>query len=68
MTDNILPDHTHCVLCDEPIPVGEEFCSDKCRDEFQTKVKKEARRMNMFYVAAIAIVVLISLLVFFLGG
>jgi len=68
MTDNILPDHTHCVLCDEPIPVGEEFCSDKCRDEFQAKVTKEARRMNLFYVGAIAIVVIISLAVFFLGG
>ena len=67
MTD-ILPDHTHCILCDEPIPVGEEYCSDKCKDEYTSKVKKEARRMNYFYIAAIAIVLLISLAVYFLGG
>jgi predicted nucleic acid-binding Zn ribbon protein len=67
MTD-ILPDHTHCIMCDEPIPVGEEYCSDKCKDEYQSKVKKEARRMNYFYIAAIAIVVLISLAFYFLSG
>jgi len=67
MTD-ILPDHTHCIMCDEPIPVGEEYCSDKCKDEYQSKVKKEARRMNYFYIAAIAIVLLISLAFYFLSG
>ncbi len=67
MTD-ILPDHTHCIMCDEPIPVGEEYCSDKCKDEYQSKVKGEARRMNYFYIAAIAIVVLISLAFYFLSG
>jgi predicted nucleic acid-binding Zn ribbon protein len=67
MTD-ILPDHTHCIMCDETIPVGEEFCSDMCRDEYRTKAKKEARRMNYFYVAAITIVILISVAVYMLGG
>jgi predicted nucleic acid-binding Zn ribbon protein len=67
MTD-ILPDHTHCIMCDEPIPVGEEYCSDKCKDEYQSKVKREARRMNYFYIAAIAIVLLISLAFYFLSG
>ena len=67
MTD-ILPDHTHCILCDEPIPVGEEYCSDKCRDEYRSKVKKKAWRMKYFYIAAIAIVLLISLTVYFLSG
>jgi predicted nucleic acid-binding Zn ribbon protein len=55
-------------MCDDPVPVGEEFCSDKCKDEYRSKVKKEARRMNYFYIAAIAIVVLISLAVYILGG
>lgn len=67
MTD-ILPDHTHCILCDEPIPVGEDYCSDKCKDEYRSKIKKEARRMKYFYIAAIAIVLLISLTVYFLSG
>jgi len=67
MTD-LLPDHSHCTMCDEPIPVGEEFCSDKCRYEHSSKVKKEAMRMNLFYIAAIAIVLAISLAVYLLGG
>ncbi len=67
MTD-ILPDHAHCIMCDDPISVGEEFCSDGCKEEHQSKVKKEARKMNYFYIAAIAIVVLISLVVYVLGG
>jgi predicted nucleic acid-binding Zn ribbon protein len=67
MTD-LLPDHTHCSMCDEPIPVGEEYCSDECKDEYNSTVKKEARRMNYFYAAAISIVLGISLAVYFLGG
>ena len=67
MTD-ILPDHSHCILCDEPIPSDEKFCSDKCKEEYQSKVKKEARRMNYFYIAAIAVVLLISLALLILGG
>jgi predicted nucleic acid-binding Zn ribbon protein len=54
-------------MCDEPIPVGEEFCSDKCKDEHKSKVKKESMRMNFFYIAAIVIVVIISLAVYLLG-
>jgi predicted nucleic acid-binding Zn ribbon protein len=67
MTD-ILPDHSHCIMCDEPIPEDEEFCSDKCKEEYHYKVKKEARRMNYFYITAIVVVLLISLTVYFLGG
>jgi predicted nucleic acid-binding Zn ribbon protein len=66
MTD-ILPDHTHCIMCDEPIPVREEFCSDKCKEEYQLKVRKEARRMNYFYIGAIAVVIAISLAIYILG-
>jgi predicted nucleic acid-binding Zn ribbon protein len=67
MTD-ILPDHSHCATCDDPIPVGEEYCSDKCKDEHDAKVKKESMRMNFFYIAAIAAVILIAVAVFFLGA
>ena len=67
MTD-ILPDHSHCRTCDEPTPVGEEFCSDQCKDEHQSKVKKESRRMNYFYIGAIVVVVVFALVVYLLGG
>jgi predicted nucleic acid-binding Zn ribbon protein len=67
MTD-ILPDHSHCINCDDPIPVDEKFCSDLCKDEYESKAKKESRRMNYFYIAAIAIVIIISLAVYVLGG
>ena len=67
MTDN-LPDHSHCIMCDEPIPAKEEFCSDECKEKYRSKVKKEAGRMNYFYIAAIVVVLIISFTVYFLGG
>ena len=54
-----LPPHSHCVYCDEPIPEGQEFCSDECKNAFMAKRKKTSRRMAIFYIgAAIAFMVI----------
>jgi predicted nucleic acid-binding Zn ribbon protein len=54
-----LPPHSHCFYCDDPIPEGEQFCSEDCKNALRTKRKKESRRMLFFYVgAAIAFMII----------
>ena len=54
-----LPPHSHCFYCDNPIPEGEEFCSEECMNALKAKRKKESRRMLYFYVgAAIAFMII----------
>jgi len=54
-----LPEHYHCINCDNPMPTDEEFCSEKCLQEKEAG-EKRARRQTMFFYA-IAIVALIAL-------
>ena len=67
MTD-ILPDHSHCAMCDDPIPVGDEYCSDKCKAEHEAKAKKESMRMNYFYIAAVAAAIIIAVAIYYFGA
>ena len=54
-----LPDHSHCIFCGDPIPLGEEYCNEDCRRKEMERVASEKRRDNMFFVAAILTVVVI---------
>ena len=38
-----LPEHSHCTHCGDPIPFGEFFCNDECRE----KHRKETLRTNI---------------------
>jgi predicted nucleic acid-binding Zn ribbon protein len=58
---DILPDHDHCRVCDEPVEKGEEFCSELCKNEHAAQQRKERNR-NWIFMAAVAIV-LIALMV-----
>jgi predicted nucleic acid-binding Zn ribbon protein len=54
-----LPPHSHCINCDEPIPEGEDFCSEECKKELMDKRKKNSRNMAFFYIgAAIAFMII----------
>ncbi|MCQ5375340.1 MAG: DUF2116 family Zn-ribbon domain-containing protein [Methanomassiliicoccales archaeon] len=57
-----LPPHTHCLNCDNPIPEDQDFCSEKCKDAYQERMKKERRRIMYFYVAAIIAIIGIGLI------
>ncbi|MBC7108057.1 MAG: DUF2116 family Zn-ribbon domain-containing protein [Methanomassiliicoccales archaeon] len=57
-----LPPHTHCLNCDDPIPEDQDFCSEKCKDSYQERIKKERRRMMYFYIVAIVAIIGIGLI------
>jgi predicted nucleic acid-binding Zn ribbon protein len=56
MAERLLP-HTHCIGCDEPIPEGQEYCSEKCEVEYKAKVKK-ANRRGIYFIVIVGVVII----------
>ncbi len=55
-----LPDHSHCKFCGDPIPFGQEYCDDTCRERDRGRTDDEKRRERMFYGTAIAAIVILA--------
>lgn len=51
-----LPEHSHCKFCGDPIPFGEEFCNDECRENESNRVASEKKKDYIFYGVTIAII------------
>ncbi|MBQ8644144.1 MAG: DUF2116 family Zn-ribbon domain-containing protein [Candidatus Methanomethylophilaceae archaeon] len=57
-----LPDHSHCIYCGDPIPFGEEYCDDICRQNEVARVRKEKSDENRFFIlAGLSVVVIVAL-------
>jgi predicted nucleic acid-binding Zn ribbon protein len=63
----VLPLHDHCAVCDDPIEVGERFCSDKCRLEHEKELRKERNKNTLFMVVVIGLFAAIAAGYYFLG-
>lgn len=57
--------HKHCKVCNKPIPLDEEFCSEKCRKEYEDLVDSRKKRQYVLY--ALFIIFLIMLFLSFSG-
>jgi predicted nucleic acid-binding Zn ribbon protein len=57
-----LPDHAHCLICDAAIPFDKKFCSEKCENDFREASKKSKRRVNLFIVIVIVLIIAIGTL------
>ena len=55
-----LPDHAHCLQCDNAIALGQEFCSEACKQTHFDKVRKENRRNLIFIVIVVVVFVIIG--------
>ena len=56
-----LPEHSHCKYCGDPIPFGNDYCDETCRNAEIQREKKEKMKDVMFYASAgIVIVVMIA--------
>jgi predicted nucleic acid-binding Zn ribbon protein len=63
LTEN-LPEHDHCQICDDPIDLGQKFCSEKCQEDYRKEAKKEKFRSYLFLLA-IGVVVIVVTATFF---
>jgi len=41
--------HTHCQICGKAIPITETLCSEKCKQRYQTMVKKRKMLVYIMY-------------------
>ncbi|MDY0293305.1 MAG: DUF2116 family Zn-ribbon domain-containing protein [Candidatus Methanomethylophilaceae archaeon] len=60
-----LPEHSHCRNCDDPLPAGDEFCSEECRDDYRRERARESRGDYLFAAFAVVSVIAIALLTWF---
>ncbi len=56
---SLLPEHSHCLHCDDPVDLGQEYCSEECRVQALAEVRRERNRNYLFFgLAAIALLVI----------
>jgi predicted nucleic acid-binding Zn ribbon protein len=54
--------HRHCAVCGKTIPPDETFCSEKCKQYYEKKVKGQKR--YFYLLMAFPLILVILLLVF----
>ncbi len=66
MGDNManirLPEHSHCAFCGDPIPFGEEFCDEECRQKQKKKVAADKKRDYIFYAVAAGTILILFII------
>jgi len=60
---SLLPEHSHCLHCDDPVDVGQEYCSDVCKVAAESEAKKERNRNMLFLGLAATILIVITIVV-----
>lgn len=58
--------HRHCKSCDKAIPYKDEFCDEKCKDEYAAGLKSKKKQLTYFYLAMVAIFI-VAMALLFLG-
>ena len=57
----VLPNHSHCKYCGNPIAYGEEYCDDNCRELFKAEESVERKKDILFYGAiAVSLVAILA--------
>ena len=46
-----LPNHSHCGYCGDPIPFGQEYCDNNCRQLHEAEKSVERKKDIIFYGA-----------------
>ncbi len=49
--------HKHCKICNKPVPLDRDFCSEKCREEYQEFMDKRRKRQYIFYILLVVLIV-----------
>ena len=62
MTSIRLPEHSHCIYCGDPIPFGEEYCDEECRQKEKERVAADKKRDYIFYRVAAGTILLLFII------
>mgnify|MGYP002352547775 CR=1 FL=1 len=55
-------EHKHCIVCGKAIALGQDFCSQPCRDKYQ-KVEKDKGSKSKWQIVMIFVVMIVMLFV-----
>jgi predicted nucleic acid-binding Zn ribbon protein len=64
---DILPEHDHCQMCDDPVDVGMRYCSDLCKEKHDNEKKRQKNRNNVFFVVVAVLFVVLTLVAYILN-
>ena len=59
----MIPQHSHCNICGKAIKYGENFCSEKCKSEYESYIKKRRRFQIIFYILIFLIVIIYMMMI-----
>jgi len=62
---SLLPEHSHCLYCDEPVDEGQEYCSEECKAKAEGEARKERNKNLLFFGLAAVAIIAISLILTF---
>ena len=54
-----IPQHTHCQICGKAIQADETYCSEECKQKYQTMMKKRKRYIYILYALMIFVIVVV---------
>jgi len=58
---SLLPEHSHCLSCDAPVDVGQDYCSEECRAKAETEARRERARTIAFLGLTMAVLIAVML-------
>lgn len=57
----VLPNHSHCKYCGDPVPFGSEYCDEDCRELHLAEKAVDRKKDIIFYglIAASLVAILV---------
>ncbi|MBC7081150.1 MAG: DUF2116 family Zn-ribbon domain-containing protein [Thermoplasmatales archaeon] len=59
----MIPQHSHCRICGKAIKYDEDFCSEKCKSEYENYLKKRRRLQIIFYILIFLVIIVYMFLI-----
>ncbi|MCL2890982.1 MAG: DUF2116 family Zn-ribbon domain-containing protein [Methanomassiliicoccaceae archaeon] len=59
-----LPEHGHCENCGDPVPFGEQFCSDDCSRRYEKEEQDAKNKDIRFYGILAGVIVAVAIVAY----
>ncbi len=56
--------HKHCRICQKPVPLEEDFCSEKCREEYDDLLSSRKKKQYIVYALLVVLLIVMVLTVY----
>ncbi len=56
--------HKHCRICQKPVPLDEDFCSEECKDEYDDLLSSRKKKQYVVYGLLIVLFIVMILTIY----